>query len=545
MTFAVRPEIPRSRSRNFMPTSIRFKIGATLALLILPVFILAGAGLYAVKLNQQQTRDVTWRVNVLPVAGKLSRHVSGLQAIHGELRGIQTTRRPFSPTFIEGDGFRSLHESRFSQTLAGLKQSYEDYRQLLEDRVQEIGIDESFAQEFATVHDIRTAIQELDETVQRPGWSATVPGLEKVEFQLETLQRHTDRLPVHLADELHWYSRAIRKHADWLQMTVILCVTISLALMLLLIWLSFRWIFKPLHVLVEGSRQIAAGKYDTRIELPTKDEIAELADAMNFMTEQFEEKVRQLEESRRDLDDKVQQKSRELVRSERLASVGFLAAGVAHEINNPLMAISACAESLQRRIESRGNTSPDFSDMKRYLTMIQEEAFRCKGITERLLGLARKEPAERTKTDFVPIITDMLEMLRQQDAFKRKNATLDLPVSLEITVNAQEMKQVVLNLLTNAFQNTDKEGQITIRLCERDNAAVFSVQDNGVGMDSEVLENIFEPFFTRQKGGNGNGLGLSITHRIVEEHRGRISVSSEGPGKGAAFVVELPRGQDS
>ena len=529
-----------------MTTSIRAKIWAALALLILLVSTLAGAGLYAVRLHQQQVRDVAWRVNVLPVAGKLSRHVSGLQATHGELRGIQATRLPFSP--LASDGLRSVHETRFSQTLAGLKLSYEEYRQLLADRVQEIGIDESFAQEFKTVDAIRSAIQELDATVQQQGWSSTVLGLEKVEFQLGTLQEHTDRLPVYLAEELNWYSQMMRQHSGWLQMTVIICVTISVGLMLLLIRLSFIWIFQPLHVLVEGSRQVAGGNYGTRIKLTSNDEIAELADAMNFMTEQFEEKVRQLEESRRDLDDKVQQKSRELVRSERLASVGFLAAGVAHEINNPLMAISACAESLLRRT-SEGLTPPgntlsdtpnDIDHAKRYLTMIQEEAFRCKGITERLLGLARKESKERTKTDFVPIITDMLEMLRQQDAFKRKGVTLDLPETFTMTVNAQEMKQVVLNLLTNAFQNTDAEGQVQIRLCSQENIAVLSVKDDGVGMDAEVLHNIFEPFFTRQRGASGTGLGLSITHRIVEEHQGRIEAFSDGPGKGSMFVVELP-----
>jgi signal transduction histidine kinase len=526
-----------------MMTSIRTKIWAALTLLLLLVVTLAGAGLYAVWLYQQQVRDVTWRVNVLPVAVKLSRYVSDLQTTHGELQGIRATR-PASP--FTGAEFRPFLESRFSQTLAGLKLSYADYRQLLENRVQEIGIDEGFTQEFKTVNEIRSAIQELDETVQQQGWSAAVLALEKVELLLKTLQHHTDRLPEYLADELNWYSQTMRRHFGWLQMTVIACVTISVGLMVLLIRLSFLWIFKPLHILVEGSRQVASGTYGYRIVLPTNDEIAELAEAMNFMTEQFEEKVRQLEESRRDLDDKVRQKSRELVRSERLASVGFLAAGVAHEINNPLMAISACAESLQRRIESvfaKKEPLPDEIDyVKRYLTMIQEEAFRCKGITERLLGLARNESKERTKTDFVPIITDMLEMLRQQDAFKRKNVRLDMPVSFDITVNAQEMKQVVLNLLTNTFQNTDEDGQVLIRLYSQENMAVLSIQDNGTGMDSGVLHNIFEPFFTRQRGGSGTGLGLSITHRIIEEHQGRISAFSEGPGKGSTFVVELPLG---
>ena len=518
-----------------MTTSIRIKIWAALTLLILLVSTLAGAGLYAVWLHQQQVRDVTWRVNVLPVAWKMSRHVSGLQAIRGELQGIRITH-PLSPFTVDGERF--FLETRFSQTLARLKESDEEYRQLLEHRVEEIGIEDSFAQEFKTVHDIRKAIQELDHTVQSQGWSATMPGLEQVEFQLKMLQDHTDRLPDYLAYELNWYAQMMRKHTRWLQMTVIICVTVSVGLMLLLIRLSFVWIFKPLNVLVEGSRQVASGNYGTRITLTSNDEIAELAEAMNFMTEQFEEKVRQLEESRRDLDEKVKQKSRELVRSERLASVGFLAAGVAHEINNPLMAISACAESLLRRPN-------DTDQVNRYLTMIQEEAFRCKGITERLLGLARKESTERTKTNLVPLLTDMLDMLRQQDAFKQKNVTLDLPESFEITVNAQEMKQVILNLLTNAFQNTDKEGQVTIRLCTLEERAVLSVHDDGAGMDAEVQNNIFEPFFTRQKSGTGTGLGLSITHRIIEEHRGRISAHSEGPGKGAMFVVELPMGMEA
>jgi signal transduction histidine kinase len=524
-----------------MTTTIRTKIRAALLLLILLVLILAGAGLYSARLYQQQVRDVAWRADVLPVASQMNRHVSGLLSTYYTLRVIRQTRQRLAPSILSpsnitgftGDEFRRPLEDEFERKLTGLKQSYEDYRKLLENRIEEIGIEENFEQEVSTANDIGAAIEKLDEAVMHEKWSAgDMDSVQNVEALLTNLQRHTDRLPNYLADELNLYSQTMRRHSGWLQMTVIICVTVSVGLMILLVHLTYLWIFKPLHILVEGSRQVASGKYSTRIVLATNDEIGELADAMNFMTVQFEEQVRQLEESRRDLDEKVKQKSRELVQSERLASVGFLAAGVAHEINNPLMAISACAESLQRRSEQ--------ADDKRYLTMIQEEAFRCKGITERLLGLARKETKERTNTDFVPIVADMLEMLRQQDAFKQKNITLDLPDSLDITVNAQEMKQVVLNLLTNAFQNTDKTGQVMIRLYEQNNVAVLSIQDDGAGMDAEVRQNIFEPFFTRQRGGGGTGLGLSITHRIVEEHQGRMTAFSEGVGKGSTFTVELP-----
>lgn len=527
-----------------MITSIRTKLRAALTLLILLVFSLAGAGLYSARLYQQQVLDVAWRVDVLPVASQLNRNVSGLQSTYSELWGIRQTRQrltsstltPHIPGYT-GDEFRWVLENQFTQTLEQLKKSYEEYRKLLENRVEEIGIEEIFEQEFATINEIRAAIEKLDEAVAHEKWSAAdVNSVQHVEGLLSNLQRHTDRLPNYLAAELNGYSQTMRRHSHWLQRIVIICVSISVGLMLLLIRLTFVWIFKPLHTLVEGSRQVAHGKYDTRIMLATNDEIGELAGAMNFMTEQFEEQLRQLEESRRDLDEKVQQKSRELVRSERLASVGFLAAGVAHEINNPLMAISACAESLQRRV----GQPEDIDYVRRYLTMIQEEAFRCKGITERLLGLARNETRERTKTDFVLIVIDMLEMIRQQDAFKKKNVSLELPESLVITVNAQEMKQVVLNLLTNAFQNTDETGQVWVRLRLQNDRVVLSIQDDGVGMDAEVRQNIFEPFFSRRSGGSGTGLGLSITHRIIEEHHGRISAFSEGTGKGATFTVELP-----
>jgi len=198
-----------------------------------------------------------------------------------------------------------------------------------------------------------------------------------------------------------------------------------------------------------------------------------------------------------------------------------------------LTAIATCAESLQRREEHDAQT-------QRYLQMIQDEAFRCKEITDKLLNFARTENRQRENTDFVPLLTDIAEMTRQHGEFKAKQLTLDLPVSLRIMVNPQEMKQVFLNLLTNAMNSTEKNGSISIRLVREEKNAVLTVTDDGCGMDADVLKNVFEPFFTRRRHGVGTGLGLSITHRIVTEHHGRIEASSEGPGRGSTFRVELP-----
>ena len=533
--------------------TIRFKMWTVLVNLFLLVALLAATGLYAVRLHKDQVRDVTWRVNVLPVAGKLRDDVGELRTVLGELRGIRRGRLRISPLDTQDD--RLALETKFRQLLFVVKQSYNEYQHLLEERVADVGVDDSFKQEFSTVHDIRRSVQALDSSVALKDWGSTDKTLDALDSHLIQLQKLANTLPNYLHEELRSYAQTMRRQARWLNTIVLVSVVTSTILMGLLIRLAYVWIFKPLGILIDGSRRVAAGTFQYRITLNSNDEMAELAESMNRMTERFEDirkdldrKVEQLEESRRDLDRKVHEKSRELVRSERLASVGFLAAGVAHEINNPLMAISTCAESLQRRIlpllEQGGQSDNDTEYAGRYLKMIQDEAFRCKGITEKLLSFARSEQRERQRTDLTALILDIVEMTRQHAAFKRKEIRLDLPESLPITANPQEMKQVVLNLLTNALGSTDADGIVTVALKCNENFAVLTVDDNGTGMDEATLKNIFEPFFTRRQQGQGTGLGLSITHRIVEEHLGRIEAFSDGPGRGARFTVELPLDPD-
>jgi signal transduction histidine kinase len=506
-----------------------------LTLLFLLVFLSTLAGHYAVSLYKKQVRDIAWRANVLPVAGKLSGYVGELRTILNEFRGIRQIHLRFSLLDTQND--RPILEAKFRKPLFGLEQSYREYRQLLNDRAVEIGAEGSFEQEFSTVNDIRRSLETLNLILSQNENRITDVALEDIDAQLTQLQQLANTLPNYLHEELKIYSQTMKQRARWLNAIAIISVTIYAVLTFSLIRISYIWIFKPLGQLIEGSRKVADGTFQYRIQLQSHDEMAELAEAMNRMTQRFED-------IRDDLDNKVRERSRELVRSERLASVGFLAAGVAHEINNPLMAISACAESLQRRIVSvlaqNGRGSDETEYVKRYLKMIQDEAFRCKGITEQLLSFARSERQERQRTDFVALITDIVEITRQHDAFKQKEIRLNLPKQFEITVNPQEMKQVVLNLLTNALHSTNTDGVVTITLRNENAHALLTVEDNGIGMDESVLRNIFEPFFTRREHGQGTGLGLSITYRIIEDHHGRIEAYSNGSGYGSTFVVELP-----
>ncbi|MDA7885058.1 HAMP domain-containing histidine kinase [bacterium] len=301
-------------------------------------------------------------------------------------------------------------------------------------------------------------------------------------------------------------------------------------------------IIKPLEKLVEGARHVTAGNYDFRIKLKSNDEITELADAMNATTESFQS-------IKSDLNQQVSQRTREVVRSEKMASVGFLAAGVAHEINNPLASIAWSAESLETRIQDILNPSEDarqsdidseIEDMKKYLRRIQDEAFRCKGITAGLLDFSRMGDAQKSDVNLSQIIHSVVNIVKPLSKYRNREIVVDADVSIFALGNEQEIKQVALNLITNALGCVEENGRVQIRLKQEDNFAELIVTDNGCGMTPEVQKHLFEPFFTRRRNGQGTGLGLSITYQIIEEHGGKIIAHSDGPGFGSEFRVCLP-----
>ena len=193
----------------------------------------------------------------------------------------------------------------------------------------------------------------------------------------------------------------------------------------LLIWKFSTRIIAPLEKLLAGSREVAGGNYNHRIELNSEDEVAELAEALNSMTANFQS-------IKQGLNEQVKQRTTEVVRSEQMASVGFLAAGVAHEINNPLASIAWSAESLESRIEdilspqtslSTEQMQTEIDDMKSYLRRIQDEAFRVKGITGSLLDFARLGDAKKTAQPLNELIESVIEIVKPLSKFRRRNIT--------------------------------------------------------------------------------------------------------------------------
>lgn len=230
--------------------------------------------------------------------------------------------------------------------------------------------------------------------------------------------------------------------------------------------------------------------------------------------------------------------------AEKMATVGTLAAGVAHEINNPLTAILGFAQGLKRR-NSRIKDAIDeelYADFTEYTETIIKECLRCRDIVQTLLTFSRPTAASLGQVDLNQCVTDTLFILKHH--FKEHR---DLSVLTELQENLptilgdeSQLKQVIINLLTNAFDATDAGGRILIRTrLENNNRVTLVIEDNGCGIPMEVQDKLFEPFFTTKPVGKGIGIGLSTCYSIVSNHGGEISVTSM-VGKGSSFKVALP-----
>jgi signal transduction histidine kinase len=243
----------------------------------------------------------------------------------------------------------------------------------------------------------------------------------------------------------------------------------------------------------------------------------------------------------RELEAKVAIKSKALVRSERLASVGFLAAGVAHEINNPLSIITGYGERAMQQLD-RNSTDPQ--RIRNAIAVMCEEAFRCKQITDRLLKLARPGGEDRVRICLADLAHDVISTVGGLPEYREKRLVLESGQRhlSEIVARPGEIKQVILNLVINALEAVEPQGgEVKLTIASDERTVELSVIDNGRGMDAETLDRVFEPFFTLKRAGRaGTGLGLSISHAIIADHGGTIAAASDGDSLGSRFTVTLP-----
>jgi len=523
---------------------IRNKLLVCIGLLLVIVVTLATSGFHAAYAYRGLVKGLRGRATELPLAALMCRDVAETRLKLAEACGWiehaaseQAQSEQAAEPVASAERLAEL-EVEFASQLSLVREDLSGYRRELAGNDESDDTFNDSRDEWQTVHKMEDTLARVIDATTRKHWLADRESMRAVDADLIHFQDLCAEAPSFLHNRLHTMVKDVRTQYRTL-IAVNLITTASGAIMLgVFLRLMYTWVFRPLRQLVKGSRCVASGDFHYRICLKSRDEMAELGQALNEMTDRFRT-------IRDDLDRQVRERTKQVVRSEQLASVGFLAAGVAHEINNPLASIAMCAESLEGRIDETldagANAAPEQRKVvHQYLQMIQSEAFRCKGITERLLDFSRLGDVKPQPTNLGELVQGVIEMLSHVGQYHDKHVVFEPSPAVVAMVNPQEMKQVVLNLLTNGLDSLDDNGTVRVNLFTEKNRAVLAITDDGCGMTEEVRRHLFEPFFTRRRRGGGNGLGLSITYRIVADHGGQIDVYSAGPGQGSQFRVTLP-----
>ena len=317
-------------------------------------------------------------------------------------------------------------------------------------------------------------------------------------------------------------------------------------ILLILIWASItlcmlKLVYTPIKQLMNHARELGTGNLDARVRIASTDEMGYLALTMNEMTLKLKKSHDQLEEWGRTLERKVAERTQELermqaqlIRSEKLASLGELAAGIAHEINNPLTGILVYSSL----IKNDARLDPD---LKNDLDTVIQETERCATIVRGLLDFSRASVPQKTWLSVHDVLDASLALVKKQAQLRNITINLDYcPVVAPIFADPQQLEQVFVNIFLNASYAMADGGTLTIATTtdREGTGVVVKIIDSGCGIPEENLPKIFDPFFTT-KDSRGTGLGLSISYGIVESHGGTIEVES-ALGVGTTFIIHLP-----
>jgi two-component system NtrC family sensor kinase len=328
----------------------------------------------------------------------------------------------------------------------------------------------------------------------------------------------------------------------------------ALLLIALLSWF-FVWevVGRPVKALERGTEHLAAGELGYQIDVRSQDEIGELAQSFNAMSNQLKAEHNENLAWTRTLEQRVEQKTRELKRAhehalhtEKMASIGKMAAVLAHEINNPLSGILTYAKLLRKWIDSGDGGKNHRRDICDSLDLIASESRRCGDLVKNLLTFSRTTPINLQPTNLNQVIERSLRLIQHQLDLNAIHVQPELDPELPMIVcDGAQVEQVLLALMMNALDAMPQGGNlwVTTKLRREDNAVRIVVRDDGSGIPPEILSRLFEPFLTTKETGRGVGLGLAISHSIMERHNGDIEVQSE-VGRGTTFTVTLPWDED-
>jgi two-component system NtrC family sensor kinase len=315
-----------------------------------------------------------------------------------------------------------------------------------------------------------------------------------------------------------------------------LCVVV----LLVILFFITSSITDPLRRMVQATNRIARGDLNYSVRIGFRDEIGQLARSFNQMTENLKLANENLIQWGKTLEKRVEERTKELremqdylLQSEKLRSLGKIAAGVAHEINNPLTSILLNTHLMLEKLEK----SDVFYEN---LSLIADETARCTQIVKGLLEFARQNPPQKTFTNINELIERTSQLLENQASFQNIRIIKDLKAGLPpLKLDRNKIQQVFWNLLLNACEAMPEGGQITVSssLSEDEKTIAVHFADSGIGIPKENLSKLFDPFFTTKS--SGTGLGLAVSYGIIEQHQGRIEVKSE-VGRGTVFTLSFP-----
>ncbi len=310
--------------------------------------------------------------------------------------------------------------------------------------------------------------------------------------------------------------------------------------------LTHQLINVPVNNLLEQTQKVAQGDLSTRVDNYPKDELGELAEAFNDMTfnlkkaqDESREWANSLEARVEERTEKIQRMQSKLLRSEKLASIGELVAGIAHEINNPLTGVLMFAAM----IEEDPRLAPE---IKNDLGTIIHETQRCAKIVRELLDFSRESVPQKKEESINYLLDKTMALIEHHTSFHNirinKEYNKNLPPAL---VDPSQIEQVFMNVLINASQSMPSGGQITVLtdFSAQEKYLSIKISDTGLGIAEENLQKIFDPFFST-KGAQGTGLGLSVSYGIIENHGGQIEVISK-LGEGTSFIIKLPLSEET
>jgi signal transduction histidine kinase len=280
--------------------------------------------------------------------------------------------------------------------------------------------------------------------------------------------------------------------------------------------MSFR-IFKPLRIIKSAAEDIALGRFSRVEVVGTRDEMQQVIEAFNIMVHELERRQKQL------------------VESQKLSSIGILTAGVAHQLNNPLNNISTSCQ-----IALDDFDDGDSAHIKKMLRNVEQETYRARDVVQGLLEFARVKEFQLHSANLRDVVDRSIKLVKSQVP-SAVSIIVDIPDRLILPMDAQRIQEVLITMIINASQAITGEGRISILASNNKDMdeAVIEIKDTGIGISEEIMDHIFDPFYTTKKEGQGTGLGLSIAYGIIQKHNGMITVESV-VGSGTSFFIHLP-----